>query len=147
MRLLERSATKTRPRESIATACGRLNSPGPLPFLPQALMKRPSFVYFTTRAFTCPSVTKMSPLAATATSVGPLNVYGPSPATPFVPMVIRSLVAGEFVDQLAVRPFLVVLAVGHPEIAVAVDANAMRPDEHLVAPRPQHLAIRVEFDD
>src|SRR5471030_1363407 len=56
------------------------------------------------------------------------------------------VVAAELVDQLAVRAFLVVLAVGHPEIAVAAYANAMGPDEHLVPPGTQHLAVRIEFD-
>ena len=38
-------------------------------------------------------------------------------------------------------------AVGDPEKAVAVDADAVRPHEHLLAPRLQHLARRVELDD
>src|SRR5258706_15745372 len=39
MRLLPRSATNRRPAESIASACGKANSSGPLPRLPHAAMK------------------------------------------------------------------------------------------------------------
>src|SRR6516164_7415372 len=49
MRLLERSATNSRPCESMASRCGTLNSPGPDPFLPQVLSKLPSLANLTMR--------------------------------------------------------------------------------------------------
>jgi hypothetical protein len=61
---LVRSATTIRPRESIAMLCGRLNSPGPDPRVPQALMNFPSLENFTMRLTgpsMWPSATKMSP--------------------------------------------------------------------------------------
>src|SRR5215475_9859506 len=97
MRSFERSATNSRPLESMARAWGTSNSPCPLPALPQALMNFPSFENFTMRAFVfspCPSATKMSPLGATRTSDGPLKVSGPSPATPGLPSVISTFPSG-----------------------------------------------------
>ncbi len=94
MRLLERSATKSRPAESIASRCGTSNSPGPVPFLPHSLMYLPSLVNFTIRLFEsppCPSATKISPLGATRMSEGALKVSGVLPATPGLPKVINSL--------------------------------------------------------
>src|SRR5215472_15941764 len=93
MRSFERSATNSRPLESMARAWGTSNSPCPLPALPQALMNFPSFENFTMRALVfspCPSATKMSPLGATKTSDGPLKVSDPSPATPGLPRVIKT---------------------------------------------------------
>src|SRR6516162_3436802 len=54
MRLLERSATKSRPAESIARRCGVSNSPGPVPFLPHSLMYLPSLVNLTMRLLVLP---------------------------------------------------------------------------------------------
>src|SRR5215472_13906228 len=93
MRSFERSATNSRPLESMARAWGTSNSACPLPALPQALMNFPSFENFTMRALVfspCPSATKMSPLGATKTSDSPLKVSGPSPATPGLPSVIKT---------------------------------------------------------
>src|SRR5579864_3511115 len=90
MRLFPRSATNNRPLESIASECGLLNSPGPLPSFPHALINLPSAENFTIRAFDpgpCPSATKISPFGAISTSLGLLNVSGPSPATPALPSV------------------------------------------------------------
>jgi len=50
-----------------------LESPGPVPFFPHALMNVPSFENFTMRAFEsppCPSATNMSPFEATARDRG-----------------------------------------------------------------------------
>ena len=50
-----------------------LESPGPVPFFPHALMNVPSFENFTMRAFEsppCPSATNMSPFEATALDRG-----------------------------------------------------------------------------
>ena len=74
--VVARSPTNTRPRESIASVCGTLNSPGPAPRLPHALMNLPSFVNFTTRELLWPSATKMSPFVAERTSHGPLKCRG-----------------------------------------------------------------------
>src|SRR5271169_1525606 len=97
MRLLLRSPTNSRPRESIASACGVSNSPGAEPFFPQVLMNLPSLENLTTRELVlppCPSPTKMSPLGATRTEDGALNVSGPSPGVPGLPSASRTLPSG-----------------------------------------------------
>ena len=82
----------TRPCESMAIVCGALNSPGPDPGFPHALMNFPSFENFDTRLLPLPwpSVTKTSPFGAVTTSVGSSNRPGSAPATPAFPSVIRS---------------------------------------------------------
>src|SRR5712692_1089666 len=97
MRLFWRSPTNSRPRESIAIACGVSNSPAPDPFLPQVLMNFPSLSNFTIRALVsrpCPSATKMSPLAAVTTAEGALNSSGPLPGVLALPSVNRTLPSG-----------------------------------------------------
>src|SRR3984957_889285 len=97
MRLLLRSATNRRPRESMASAWGMSRSPGPEPFWPQALMNLPLLSNFTMRALVLPpwpSATKMSPFGATSTADGALNSSGPLPATPALPSRISSLPSG-----------------------------------------------------
>src|SRR4051795_10310830 len=146
MRRFERSPTSSRPRESKNIVCGTLNSPGPSPRLPQALMNVPSFANLTMRELTWPSETKMSPLGATATSVGLLKVSG---------AVARHAFRAEGHQQPAVARELEHLladavagaAVGDPQEAVAIDADAGRPHEHLLAPRLQQLARGIELDD
>ena len=127
-------------------ACGTLNSPGPVPFLPQALMKRPSFENFTTRLFTWPSATKMSPLVPNATSAGPANVDGVSPATPLVPSVIATLPSGAILKICSPRPSAARPSVIH-RIPVFIDPESVGPDEHLLAPHLQYLPARIQLDD
>src|SRR6267142_5802674 len=95
MRLLPRSATRTRPPRSMMIAWSPSNSPGPFPYLPQALMNFPSFENLTTRSLLSgppwPSATKMSPLGASTTSVGELNASGPLPVEPGLPSVRTTL--------------------------------------------------------
>jgi len=95
-------------------------------------MNFPSLENFTMRplAFaTCPSLTKMSPFGATTTSVGPLNVSGPSLATPALPSVINTFPSGLSLEDLLAFSVLV-LRVGHPDVAVTVYRHAVRLHEH-----------------
>src|SRR5262249_21399218 len=104
MRSFERSATNSRPLESMARAWGTSNSPCPLPALPQALMNFPSFENFTMRAFVfspCPSATKMSPASA----------------------------------------------VGHPDVAIPVREQAVRPIDHAGTEARHQLPRGVELLD
>src|SRR5713101_4838864 len=97
MWLFWRSPTNSRPRESIASACGMSISPGPEPFFPHVLMNLPFLVNFTMRALVsrpCPSPTKISPFGATKTADGALNSSGPLPATPTLPSVSNTLPSG-----------------------------------------------------
>src|ERR1041385_8758226 len=57
MRLLLRSPTNRRPRESIASACGPSSCPSPDPFVPHVFSSFPSFENFRMREFAppCPS--------------------------------------------------------------------------------------------
>src|SRR5262245_32892799 len=97
MRLLARSATNSRPRESNVRLCGALNSPGPAPGLPHVFRNLPVLSNFTMRMFepaSWPSATKMSPFGATATSDGELNSSLPEPATPALPSVSSTAPVG-----------------------------------------------------
>ena len=61
----------------MASPCGTLNSPGPDPCLPQALMNFPFLENLAMRSLVLspwPSATKMSPLGATRMSDGSLKV-------------------------------------------------------------------------
>ena len=80
MRLLPRSATYTRPRESILMSCGSLkraasllSEPTPPPMASRNL---PSGANLTMRLLPprCPSATQMSPFGATTTPDGPVEV-------------------------------------------------------------------------
>ena len=90
-RLLDRSATNSRPCESKASACGPRNSPGPRPSVPTALTNVPSVVISTRRSPSCwavegrgqwPSATMMLPLGATAQEVGPMKSRHSPPTHP-----------------------------------------------------------------
>ena len=77
-----------------------------------------------------PSVTKMSPLGAVITSLGELKCVSSSPRWPAVPSVISTLPAGDSFGHLqALGAILADGAVGHPDIAAAVDMQAMREYE------------------
>src|SRR5215471_16757601 len=99
MRLLARSPTNRRPRESKASACGTSNSPGPDPCFPHCLTYFPSLVNFTMRALpmlgVCPSETRMSPLGAIATSLGWLKEAGSPGSPPGLPSVMSTFPSGE----------------------------------------------------
>src|SRR5215471_10276804 len=156
MRSFERSATNSRPLESMARAWGTSNSPCPLPALPQALMNFPSFENFTMRAFVfspCPSATKMSPLGATRTSDGPLKVSGPSPAIPGREQAVRpidhagtearhQLARGvELLDRRDIRALagLCAAPIKHPDagsISIDVDSDRLPPHTALRKLRP-----------
>ena len=96
-------------------------------------MNLPSLANFTMRALVLPpwpSATKMSPFGATSTSEGALNVSWP---------VAGDAGLAERHQHLAVRAELhdqpgpcrsCALAVGDPDVAVAVDVQAVREDEH-----------------
>src|SRR5262245_45522567 len=125
MRLLDLSATNSRPRESIAMLCGWFISPGPEPcVVPHDLMNVPSFENFTTRplAFaTCPSVTKTSPFGATTTSLGPANDAFVSSATPALPSVISTLPSGLNMQTCPPLPSLVCESVTHTLPSRSID--------------------------
>src|SRR6516164_2345470 len=136
LRSFERSATNSRPLESMARACGTSNSPCPLPALPQALMNLPSLENFTMRAFVfspCPSATKMSPLGATKTSDGPLKVSGPSPATPGLPSVIST-----FPSELNLMTVWPLPLPPLPSVTQTLPSrSANRPCGQLIMPAPK----------
>ena len=88
----------------------------------------------------------MSPLAATATSQGPPNVSGPSPRTPLVPSVMSSSAIGAVLEDL-LADAVSRLAVGDPEVAKPIDADAVRPREQLLAPHLEDLAGAIQLDD
>src|SRR6266852_4875020 len=104
MRMFPRSATKSRPCESIAMSWGVRNSTGPDPHLPKDLMNLPSFVNLEIRATVSgvafspcpewPSVTKISPFAATTTLHGSVKASGGFPATPALPSTSSTFPSG-----------------------------------------------------
>ena len=153
-RLLERSATNSRPRESNANACGPMNWPGPEPRLPTARTKVPSGFSRTMRSPSCcalagrgqcPSATRMSPFAATAQAVGPMKVSVPA---------ARDACLTEAEQELAVLRELVQLkaatlgrrvlgersAVADPEVAVMIHAEAVALHEQPAAEALRDLA-------
>jgi hypothetical protein len=109
-------------------------------------MNCPSLLNFTMRLFTCPSATKMSPFGPMATSATPLKACGPSRHT-FCAERHQHLAAigAHLVDHLAVA--LVGPAVGDPEVAVPIEADAVRPDKRSLSPRLDYLAGGRQLDD
>ena len=160
-RLFDRSATKSRPCESNASACGPMNSPGPSPIRPTARTNSPAVVISTSRSPSCwasegrgqcPSATMMLPLGATAHAVGPMKVSSPAADTPAWPRAHQQLaVLAELVElEAAPRRRRVVAeraAVAGPQVAVAVHAEAVGLDDHPLAEALLDLPVGVDVVD
>src|ERR1700722_10612472 len=149
MRLLLRSATNRRPRESMASAWGMSRSPGPEPFWPQALMNLPLLSNFTMRALVLPpwpSATKMTPFGATSTADGALNSSGPPAGAAALAEPHQLLAVGAELDRLMALAVLAD-AVGDPDVAVGIDGEAVGQHEQPRAERLHELARGVEFED
>src|ERR1700719_3538226 len=148
MRLLPRSPTNRRPRESIASVWGPSNSPGPEPFLPQVLMNLPVLSNLTMRALVlppCPSATKKSPFGATSTAEGALNSSLPLPATPGLPSVISTLPSGLNLKTWWPLPSLPSPSVTHTFPAGSTNrpcGNNMRPAPKLFTSLPVSSNLR-----
>src|SRR5262245_52603247 len=132
----------------MARAWGTSNSPCPLPALPQALMNFPYFENFTMRALVfspCPSATKMSPLRDQ--DIGrPIEGVGPVARDPGLAQRHQHLPIGtEFDDCVALA--VAAPAVGHPDVAVPVREQAVRPIDHAGAEARHQLARGVELMD
>ena len=120
-------------------------------------MNLPSFENFTMRLFEpWPSAMKISPLGAVTTPAGALKWLSSLPATPGSPSVIRTFPSGLNLRTTcpAFTPaFAAILTasseagVGRPHIALAVDVQAVRPDEHLRAEAFDDVALGVELVD
>ena len=93
-----------------------------------------------------PSATKTSPLGATKTADGALNSSLPAPATPALPSVSRSLPSGAELEDLMTLAVLAE-AVGEPDIAVAIDMDAVRKDGEAGAETLHQPAGCVELED
>src|SRR5262249_58625400 len=126
--------------DAMAGAGGWSLRPGREPFFPQFLMTLPCLSNLTMRDLVfpqCPSATKMSPLGATSTADGALNSSGPLPAIPALPSVSSTLPSG--LNDLMT---LAVLAqpIGDPDVALAVDMDAVRQHQRTNAEAVHQLA-------
>ena len=155
MRLLPRSPTKMRPRESMAMAWMEWNSPGAQPLLPHALTNAPSFENFTMRLLPLspwPSATKTSPLGADDDVARGGEVVGPAPllsrrAERHQHLPGRAELDDDVTAFVALRDAVGRDRVGHPDVAVPVDVDAVRPDEHAAAEALHDLAVGAELHD
>ena len=120
-------------------------------------MNVPSAPNFTTRLFVAspwPSATKMSPFGATTTSLGALKcvsvVAGDAGrAEPQQHLAARAELDDLMAAAVAVRPAraLVGRRVGDPDVALRVDLEPVRPDEHAAAEARDRVAVRRELHD
>ena len=144
MRLLERSATKRRPCESNASACGPMNSPGPPPSLPNDDTNLPSVVIaddaiavLLRRGRPRPVAVGDDDVAVRRDRAGGRPDEGVVPGLRDARLAEREqhLALGAELEHLeaAARRARIVLeraAVARPEVAVAVPAEAVRLHEH-----------------
>src|SRR5262249_47026575 len=148
MRSFERSATNSRPLESMARAWGTSNSPCPLPALPQALVNFPSFENFTMRAFVfSPSVRDEDVAIGRDQDIGrPIEGVGPVARDPGLAQRHQHLSIGtELDDRVALA--VAAPAVGDPDVAIPVREQAVRPIDHAGAEARHQLAGGVELLD
>ena len=99
---------------------------------------------------------KRSPFGATTMLFGSVSASGGSPATPGLPIVSSTLPSGLNLVTVWPRaptsPVLLALAlvgaapVDHPHVAVAIDVDLVREDEHAGAEAPHELARGVELE-
>ena len=99
----------------------------------------------------------MLPSGATSTSFGSVNFAGGSPASPGVPSVSSTLPCGlNFITvwplPFGVGKLLELLRrrrprIGDPDVALAVDVHAVRPQDLSRAEALHDLAVRIELDD
>ena len=77
-------------------------------------------------------------------SLGEVKWSGPPPGMPGVPSVISTLPAGAELDDLlsalvAARRSVGSDRIGHPDVALAIDLDAVGPDEHAASEARHHL--------
>ena len=165
MRWLWRSATISRPFESNSSACGVRNSPGPVPALPMMRRNFPLLVEYRDSP-------DQSGIRHIGMALGDVHVaiarighdvggvgqrFGRISAHARLSQRHQDLAFGTELDDNA---SLVLFAgkllelvgarrsrVGHPHIPVAIDMDAMRPDEHPAAKAPDLLARLIEMVD
>ena len=135
-----RSPTNTRPRESSASACAFLNSPGPVPSLPHSLMNLPSrrklhdasdIIRRHLRILPGVAVSDVDIAVGRGDDIGRLvemcraAAGNAGRAKPHQHLAVRR----QLDDLLPFRPVLARLRVGHPDVAVAIDVQSVRKDE------------------
>ena len=132
MRRLPRSATNSRPWESIARECGERIWPSSKPHSPKLIRKVPSGANLETRllesgpgaSWNCApwvSATKMLPSGATSTSLGSVKCVGGSPSSPGVPSVSNSSPVG--LNLRTVLPLPAALGLASSSRALAARAS------------------------
>ena len=119
------------------------------------MMNSPRLLYFITRLLPSslwPSAMNTSPFAATATSLGEVKWFGSLPlfsgrAEGHQHLACRA----EFDDMVApvvtCGNVAVAHGVGHPDVAVCVHVDSMRPDEHAAAEGIDQVSVRIELRD
>ena len=163
-RLLPRSPTTRRPRESMSSACGVLNSPGPAPQCPMDARKLPSLSNFTMARdrVRC----GVGVLTAMPVSHEDVAVFGGDDVAwegeqPIGPVALDAQLTErqqyltlrtELDDHVALaRRVGIVLSralpVGHPDVAVAVHVEPVRKQEQPAADGRHDVAIRVELQN